>query len=71
MTDKKAAPLVEVVASKVGDQNEVAGSTFGSLKRSCLKCGKYRTQAQLRAIRVLGRSERVCAPSCQALDASR
>jgi hypothetical protein len=71
MIDKEPAPLVEVGASKARDQNEVAGSTFGSLRRSCFKCGMYRMPAQLRTVRVLGRSERVCAPSCEALDASR
>jgi len=37
MTDKKAVPPLAVVASKVRDQNEVAGSTFGSLRRSCFR----------------------------------
>ena len=64
MTDKKPAPLIEVVASKVRDQNEAAGSAFGSLKRSCFRCGKYRAPAQLRTIRILGRFERVFEPSC-------
>jgi hypothetical protein len=71
MIDKTPAPPLEAIASKARDPNEIAGSTFGSLRRSCFRCGMYRVPAQLRTVRVLGRSERVCAPSCQALDASR
>ena len=33
--------------------------------RSCFKCGKHRTQAELQSKRVLGRSEMVCKPSCR------
>ena len=69
MTDKKPAPDAEV-GSNLRRQNKPVGSTFGSLMRTCLKCGKYRTPAQLRTIRILGRFERVCEPSCKALEAS-
>jgi len=36
--------------------------------RSCFKCGKHRQQGQLQSKRVLGRSEMVCAPACNAVE---
>jgi hypothetical protein len=36
--------------------------------RSCFLCGKHRQAAQLKAKRVLGRSEMVCAPACNAVE---
>ena len=32
--------------------------------RSCFKCGKHRQQGLLQSKRILGRSEMICAPSC-------
>jgi hypothetical protein len=51
-------------------RSKSAGSAFGSLgdnTRSCFKCGKHRSRSQLRALRILGRTELVCAPSCEVL----
>ena len=47
-------------ASKVG------GSPFqgSGQTRSCFKCGRHRPTSSLQALRVLGRSELVCKPSC-------
>ncbi len=36
--------------------------------RSCFLCGKHRQSAQLKSKRVLGRSEMVCAPSCDGVE---
>jgi hypothetical protein len=36
--------------------------------RSCFLCGKHRQAAQLRSKRLLGRTEMVCAPSCQSVE---
>lgn len=42
---------------------------FGSGNmRSCFKCGKHRLPGSLRSIKVLGRQERVCNPSCHPSD---
>jgi hypothetical protein len=35
---------------------------------SCLLCGKHRPQAMLKSKQVLGRPQKVCAPSCKELD---
>jgi hypothetical protein len=32
--------------------------------RSCFKCGKHRSAAELQSKRILGRVEMVCKPSC-------
>ena len=47
-------------------ETKVNGSPFfgsGNM-RSCLKCGKHRLPGHLKSFKVLGRQERVCAPSC-------
>ncbi|HET9820984.1 MAG TPA: hypothetical protein VFQ16_04095 [Burkholderiaceae bacterium] len=36
--------------------------------RSCFLCGKHRQPAQLQSKRLLGRTEMVCAPSCNAVE---
>ena len=38
--------------------------------RSCFKCGRHRSAVQLQALRLLGRQEMVCKPSCAALAAA-
>ena len=38
--------------------------------RSCFKCGKHRQQGLLQSKRILGRSEMICAPSCNSLESS-
>jgi hypothetical protein len=72
MTDK--APKVTSTVTRIKGSNvrqegkPTTGSPFGSLcsqMRSCFKCGKHRVQSQLRTIKILGRAERVCAPSCK------
>lgn len=73
MTDKKPGSLVKVSSRLLRKKQKIASPAFSSVShimRSCFKCGKHRVPAQLRSIRVLGRSERVCDPSCKALEAS-
>lgn len=36
--------------------------------RSCFKCGKHRQPVQLQSKRILGRSEMVCFPACNAVE---
>jgi hypothetical protein len=45
---------------------KASGSPFVSAgnTRSCFLCGTHRQQSQLRSRRLLGRSEMVCAPTC-------
>jgi len=47
-------------------QSKLGGSPFlgSGHTRSCFKCGKHRTPGSLQSIRVLGRTEVVCKPSC-------
>jgi len=50
-------------------QKKTAGSSFGNLgnhTRSCWRCGKRRGAGGMKALRLLGRVEMVCAPSCDA-----
>lgn len=35
--------------------------------RSCFRCGRHRLPQLLQSIRILGRTEMVCKPSCKAL----
>ncbi|WP_374595043.1 hypothetical protein [Aquabacterium sp.] len=50
-------------------RSKVSGSPFTGtgMSRSCFKCGRHRTADQLQSMRVLGRSEMVCKPSCKDL----
>ena len=47
-------------------ESKLGGSPFlgSGHTRSCFKCGKHRTPSSLQSIRVLGRTEVVCKPSC-------
>lgn len=65
--------MAKVISSKLSQDGlrygaKVPGSPFLGTgnTRSCFKCGKHRQQAQLQSKRILGRSEMVCAPSCEA-----
>lgn len=56
-----------IAAGGLRYQSKVSGSPFRDSKvstRSCIKCGRHRIPDQLRAIRFLGRTEMVCAPTC-------
>ena len=46
--------------------SKASGSPFlgSGNTRSCFKCGKHRSAAELQPKKVLGRSEMVCKPSC-------
>lgn len=44
--------------------------TGAGTTRSCFKCGRHRSSVQLQALRLLGRQEMVCKPSCAALAAA-
>lgn len=66
--------MAKVITSKLSDDGlrygaKTSGSPFLGTgnTRSCFKCGKHRQQAQLQSKRILGRSEMVCAPACNAV----
>jgi hypothetical protein len=66
MPEKPPMPAV-IAEDKLRYRSKPVGSSFGSLgnpMRSCFRCGAHRAPTQLRAIKFLGRSERVCEPSC-------
>ena len=44
--------------------------TGAGTTRSCFKCGRHRSAVQLQAMRLLGRQEMVCKPSCAELAAA-
>lgn len=50
-------------------RSKTSGSPFADSKntRSCFKCGRHRPPDQLRSMKVLGRSEMVCKPTCSTL----
>ena len=58
-TSKLSANGLRYAAKPPGSPFLGTGNT-----RSCFLCGKHRQAAQLKSKRVLGRSEMVCAPSC-------
>jgi hypothetical protein len=67
--------MTKSTSSKLSDDGlryaaKPPGSPFLGTRntRSCFKCGKHRQQAQLQSKRLLGRSEMVCAPNCNAFD---
>ena len=65
MTDKKTSLAeggLRYTSKKGGSPFTGNGNT-----RSCLKCGTHRTADQLKAFRMLGKTEMVCKPSCAEL----
>ena len=48
---------------------KAGGSPYlgGGTTMSCFRCGRHRIPTQLQGQRLLGRSRRVCKPSCAAL----
>jgi len=64
----KATPSTKVSADGLRYAAKVPGSPFvgAGNTRSCFRCGRHRQAAQLKAARVLGRVEMVCAPKCNA-----
>ena len=47
-------------------ESKLGGSPFlgSGHTRSCFRCGKHRPPSALQSMRVLGRNEVVCKPSC-------
>ncbi len=46
--------------------SKLGGSPFlgSGHTRSCFKCGRHRPPSSLQSVRLLGRTELVCKPSC-------
>ena len=49
--------------------SRVTGSPFSNgasqSMRSCFRCGTHRAPDQMKSQKILGKSQRVCAPNCQ------
>ena len=67
--------MTKVISSKLSADGlrygtKSPGSPFlgAGNTRSCFLCGTHRQQSQLRSKRLLGRSEMVCAPSCNSVE---
>jgi hypothetical protein len=66
--------MSKVITTRVADDGlryaaKAPGTPFKGVgnTRSCFYCGKHRQPSQLKTRRVLGRTEMVCSPSCDAL----
>jgi hypothetical protein len=71
---EKPPTLATIADSNLRYLSKPVGSSFGGLgnpKRSCFRCGAHRVPTQLRTVKVMGRNERVCEPSCKALESSK
>lgn len=55
--------------SKVNGSPFISSGSFGAATMSCFLCGKHRPRAQLKARKLLGQMQFVCAPSCKKIDA--
>lgn len=54
--------------SKVNGSPFVSSGSFGAATMSCFLCGKHRPRSQLKARKLLGHMQFVCAPSCDELE---
>jgi hypothetical protein len=52
--------------SKVSGSPFTAAFSFGAATMSCFLCGKHRPRNALGTRKLMGKSQAVCAPSCQA-----
>ena len=68
--DSKTAMLADGLRykSKASGSPFAAAASFGGATMSCFLCGKHRTHSLMGTRKVLGKSQAVCAPSCQAMD---
>ena len=68
--DSKTAMLADGLRykSKASGSPFAAAASFGGATMSCFLCGKHRTRSLMGTRKVLGKSQAVCAPSCQAMD---
>ena len=59
---RRSADGLRYTSKETGSPFTGNGST-----RSCFRCGRHRLPALLQSIRILGRTEMVCKPSCKEL----
>jgi len=50
--------------SKVSGSPFASAGALGASTMSCFLCGKHRTRSNLKARKLLGKSQMVCSPSC-------
>ena len=55
--------------AKAGGSPFLTSAFSHNATMSCFLCGKHRPRAQLKARKLLGKTQNVCAPSCQELNA--
>ena len=70
------SPMTKQIETKVASDGlrytaKAGGSPYlgGGTTMSCFRCGRHRIPTQLQGQHLLGRSRRVCKPSCAALAA--
>lgn len=51
--------------SKASGSPFASTGAFGAATMSCFRCGKHRARASLKSIKLLGKTQSVCAPSCK------
>jgi hypothetical protein len=56
--------------SKASGSPFVSTGAFGAATMSCFRCGKHRPRAALKSVKLLGKTQSVCAPSCKELEAA-
>lgn len=54
--------------SKINGSPFISSGSFGAATMSCFLCGKHRARSSLKARKLLGQMQFVCAPSCKALE---
>jgi hypothetical protein len=64
MSSKATTTVVDPAGLRY--RSKPAGTPFATTgnSRSCFKCGKHRRVEDLRTMKVLGRHEMVCKPTC-------
>jgi hypothetical protein len=67
----KTATKTKILEDGLHYQSKVSGSpfqgavSFGAATMSCFLCGKHRARSSMTTRKFIGKSQAVCAPSCQ------
>jgi hypothetical protein len=66
----KSEPSTRLSEDGLRYSKKISGSPFTGAgnTRSCFLCGVHRQSSSLKAKRILGRTEMVCAPSCHSAE---
>lgn len=55
--------------SKASGSPFTSTGVFSAATMSCFRCGKHRARSSLKSLKLLGKTQSVCAPSCKEADA--